>query len=178
MPGFIFLIFCYAIYLLAFLFFAAVFFVAISVLLGRGAVYVPADRKIVRKMIELAEVKSGDRAVDLGSGDGRIVVALARAGAEAHGYEINPILVWIARRNIQKAGLGKKAFVHWKSFWGKNLGSFDVIIIYGVSYIMKKLENKIKKESLPGTRVVSYVFPFPNWKFSQKEKAIYLYLKK
>lgn len=166
------LIFCYI--LLAPLL-LAVAFVAISVILGRGAVYVPADNKVVATMVELAKVKPGDKAVDLGSGDGRIVIALARAGAETHGFEINPILVWLARRKIQKARLNKKAFIHWKSFWGEDLSKYQIVTVFGVEYIMSRLEKKLKRESRKESRIVSYIFPFPSWQYARKEKGVYLY---
>lgn len=162
-------------YLLVFLLAGAIVFVAISVLLGRGAVYVPADKKAVKKMIELLKVKPGEKAVDLGAGDGRIVIALARAGAEAHGYEINPFLVWLARRKIRQAGLARRAFIHGKSFWGKDLSGFDVVAVYGVSYVMPRLEKKLERESRGNTRIVSYIFEFSHWKSIQRERGVYLY---
>ena len=58
-----------------------------------GAIFARSKDEIVEKMILLADVKPGQKAIDFGSGDGRLVIAMARAGAEAHGYEINPFLV-------------------------------------------------------------------------------------
>jgi len=155
---------------------AAVFvFVAFSVIVGRGAVYVPADQEVVRKMVKLANPKPGDKFVDLGSGDGRIVIAFARAGAESHGYEVNPLLVWISRRNIRAAGLTGKAFIHGRSFWKQDLSGFNIVAVYGVTYIMRKLKKKLKKESQSGSRLVSYLFEFPGQQPLKKEKGVYLY---
>jgi ribosomal protein L11 methylase PrmA len=73
--------------------------------IARGAIYDPSSRIEAEAMARLAEVRPGEKAADLGSGDGRVVCALARGGAEAHGYEINPVLVLISRRNIRREGL-------------------------------------------------------------------------
>lgn len=113
--------------------------------------------------------------MDLGSGDGRLVIALAKAGAEAHGFEINPFFVRRARKNICKAGLTDRAFIHQKSFWGETLSGFDIVVVYGISYIMKRLEEKLRKEVGPGTRVISNSFVFPNWLPSKKEGNVRLY---
>lgn len=145
-----------------------------------GAVYFPTSETSVQTMLRLANIKRGEKVVDLGSGDGRVLLAFARAGAEAHGYEINPILVWRSRKAIREAGLQGKIFVHWKSFWRADLSSFDVVILYGIPYIMKKLEVKLGKELKTGTRVLSNIYRFPGWRPTAEEKdgkaAICLYV--
>ena len=92
----------------------------------RGGPYVPSNREIVERMIGMAGVRPGEKAVDLGSGDGRVVIALARAGAEAYGFEINPFLVSWSRRNIKKAGLEGKAFIIKRSFWKENYSKYQI----------------------------------------------------
>ena len=128
-------------------------------------------------MIFLADIKPGEKTADIGSGSGELVIAMANAGAKAHGYEINPFLVWLSRRNIKKAGLQGKAFVHWKNFWQIDFFEFDVVTVYGISYIMKTLELKLKKELKKDAKVVSNYFTFPNWPPAKKEDNIYLYIK-
>ena len=101
------------------------FLLAFAVLFGMfflwpfifGAPFEPTSDRKLKIMMKLAKVKKGEKAVDHGSGDGKIVIALAKAGAEAHGYEINPLLVLFSRYKIKKAGLKGKAFIHWKNFW-------------------------------------------------------------
>ena len=105
----------------------------------RGAPFVPTHGARVERMIELSELKSGEKGADLGSGDGRIVIAMAKAGAIAHGYEINPFLVWWSRWKIRRAGLADRAFIHLGSFWGKNLSEFDAITLFCTKHIMKSL---------------------------------------
>ena len=131
----------------------------------------------IKNILNLSELRPGEKAVDLGSGSGGLVIALAKAGAEAHGYEINPFLVFWSRRKIAKAGLQNKAFIHCKNFWAEDVSGFDVIVIFGVDYMMEKLEKKLNKELKPGSRVISNYFVFPSWKEAKKENDIYLYRK-
>lgn len=153
------------------------FFEAFLPFIFWGAIYVPTSWPKIKKIIELADIKPGDKAVDLGSGDGRLVIALAKSGAESYGYEINPLLVRLARKNIRKEKVADKAVIHLESFWGKDLSHFNVITVYGMKHVMWRLEKKLKKELKPGARVVSNGFEFPSWPPSKTEEGIYLYIK-
>lgn len=146
--------------------------------LSRGAFFVPMPRSGVARVIGLLALQKGEKAVDVGSGDGRLLLALAEAGAEARGFEHNIVLVWRSRRNIRRAGLSEKAFVHWSNFWKEDFSQFDAVTIYGIPYIMGRLEKKLRAELKSGARVVSYSFPFPHWEPVRKEKAVYLYEKR
>lgn len=141
--------------------------------LVRGAPYVPSSDAKIASMVALAGIRPGERAADLGSGDGRVVMAFARAGADAHGFEVNPILVWLSRRKIRVAGLADRAHIHWRSFWRVDGGEFDIIIVFGISHIMRGLERKLKRELKPGARVVSNAFAFPQWPPSRTEDGVY-----
>lgn len=143
--------------------------------LYRGPFYVPTRKKYVPRIIAMLGVKPGEKIADLGSGDGRLLIALAEAGAEAHGYEHNPLLVLKTKQAFKKRGLEGKAFVYVSNFWNVDVSLFDGLIIYGIPYMMSRLEEKLRKELKPGARVVSYSFPFPNWEPAAKEKAVYLY---
>lgn len=143
--------------------------------LKRGAIFLPTDRVVVREMIELLKVKSGDCAVDLGSGDGRIVIALARSGAEAHGYEHNPFLVWWSRHKIRKAGLSERAFIHRANFWDHDFSQFTVVTVFGINYIMSALEQKLRKEGKSGARIASYIFALPTLKPLARKNGVYFY---
>ncbi len=159
--------FCYFVF--TFLFVYALFF---------GAPYVPIPKYGLEKIIEYAAIKPGQRAVDLGSGDGRIIIAMAKAGAIAYGYEINPVLVWWTRRKIKKEGLEGKAFVSLKSFWNEDFSSCDIVTLFGVRKIMARLQDKLDKELKPGAKIISFGFSFPNWEIVKKDKATFLYEKK
>ena len=139
--------------------FALVFLVFFP--LGRGAIYVASTPEKTLLMAELSDAAVGERAADLGSGDGRVVIALARRGAEAHGFEVNPILVLVARRNVRRSGLQGRAFIHWKSFWRADLSPFNVLTLFQGSAIMRRLEAKVRRELAAGARVISDCWGFP-----------------
>jgi hypothetical protein len=143
--------------------------------LGRGAVYVPSSVEKALLLAELSGAAGGTKAADLGSGDGRVVIALARRGAEAHGYEVNPVLVALARRNIRRAALQGRAFIHWKSFWRADLSGFDALTVFQGSFIMRRLEDKVKKELAPGTRVVSDFWGFPSLAAEKTVGTVFIY---
>jgi len=125
----------------------------------------------------LSKVKPNQKVADLGSGDGRLVIAFAHSGAKVHGFEINPLLIQKSRTNIKKAKLENKAQIHLKSFWTANLSQYDIIYIYGMQHIMKRLEKKLQKELKPGAKIISNVYKFPNWPIKKQTNHIYLYQK-
>jgi len=141
----------------------------------RGAPYAPLGKQKIATMLSLLNVKSGDKAVDLGSGDGRFVIELAKKGAIAYGYEINPLLVLIAKWKIKKLGFQKNARIFWCDFWGKNLSSFNIVTVYLAPHSMKKVEAKLRRELKPNARVAVNHFPFPTWKPKKTAEKIYLY---
>ena len=154
---------------------AVIFFVLSIISMARGAPYVATDFQDIRRMIMLAKPMPGEKILDIGSGDGRIVMEFARHGIEAHGYEINPLLVAYSRHRIASAGLSDRARIHCGSFWNKNMNNFDIVSVYGVSRIMKPLEQKLQYELKSGARVVSYSFIFPSWKSSAQDGMVRLY---
>jgi ribosomal protein L11 methylase PrmA len=143
-----------------------------------GLGYAPSTDSIMEKMIRLANIKPGEKAVDIGAGDGRLVIALAKAGAEAHGYEINPVLVLIGRIKIRNAGLQGKAFMHCKSFWKTDFSPYSVVTLFAVKYLMARFETKLMHELKPGSRVLTNFFTFPQWPSEATEKGVTLYLKR
>ncbi|HEX4104023.1 MAG TPA: methyltransferase domain-containing protein [Candidatus Paceibacterota bacterium] len=140
-----------------------------------GAIYFPTDPRRVELIMEILRPHAGQKVADIGSGDGRILIALAERGATAHGYEINPILVWRSRRAIRARGLAGRAFVHWKDFWRVDLAGFDAVVVYGFPHLMQGLQEKLQKELRPGAAVVSCVYSFPSWAPAMKRDKIYFY---
>ncbi|TSC59736.1 MAG: hypothetical protein LiPW15_756 [Parcubacteria group bacterium LiPW_15] len=140
-----------------------------------GAIYAPTGDNNVEIIKKLAEAKPGERIVDLGSGNGKIVIAFAKDGMESHGYEINPLLVWFSRRKIKKLGLQERAFIHGESFWKADLGEFDVVTVFTLPHIMRALVPKIKKELRLGARVVANAYGFQGVEPIKKEDQVFLY---
>jgi hypothetical protein len=153
--------------------FYLVFFVFFP--LARGALYDPSSPVQTSLMVDLADVRPGEKAADLGSGDGRVLIALAGRGAEAHGYEVNPFLVLLSCRNIRRAGLEGKAFVHWRSFWRADFSPFSLITVFQVDFVMGRLETKLKRELPDGARIVSHHWRFLDWPPEKVRGDMYLY---
>jgi hypothetical protein len=153
--------------------FALVFLVFFP--LARGAIYYPSSPEKTLLLAELSGAGPEMHAADLGSGDGRVVIALARRGAEAHGFEVNPVLVLLSRRNIRRAGLTGRAFIHWKSFWRADLSRFGALTLFQGSAVMRRLEAKVRRELAPGARVVSDCWGFPTLAAERVCGTVYCY---
>lgn len=143
--------------------------IILSYSLLRGAPFAPLGENRIRTMFELLELKQGKKLLDLGSGDGRIVLAASKHGINSVGYEINPLLVLVSKI--------KKANVKMKDFWREDFSDFDYVTLYGTSHIMRSLERKLRKELKPGARVVSNHFKFPGWKEKRMKDDVWLYEK-
>lgn len=126
-------------------------------------------------MIELAGPKTGDKLADLGSGDGRILVAFGKKGIESHGYELDPILIEKSRSEIEKENLSEKVFVHIEDFWEIDLSPFDIITMYPMPDVMEILEKKLRKGLHPTARVLLNYYPFTDTKPKLAKNNIYLY---
>lgn len=162
-----------SLFLVAFLILVVDGFVLWLVLIG--APYIPTKQAGLDKIMALCRDVKGRKALDIGSGDGRVVIALAKAGAEAHGVEINPLLVWWSRAKIRRAGLEGRAFIHCQDLWRTDFSEFDVVTLFGITHIMKRLEKKLRKELKPGARVVSIAFRFPSWTVAEKNEMVFAY---
>lgn len=158
---------------------AALYFLIRPVI--RGAMYFPTPPEVVSGVVRLAKPRRGESALDIGSGDGRLIIALAKAGAKAVGCEINPLLIWKSRAAIKKSGLAKEASVAWRDFWREDFSRYDILVVFGRTAIMADLSVKFAAEAKPGVRIVSVVYPLPGWQPTAREKigkySIYLYVK-
>jgi ribosomal protein L11 methylase PrmA len=123
--------------------------------------FVPSSDTRLKAMLELAEIKAGERAIDLGSGDGKLVIALARQGAIVDGYELDEGRVNLSKENITKERLTNPPQIYNETFWNADLSQYDLIVLYGITSIMERLEKKLTLEAKPGTKVVSNLFKFP-----------------
>lgn len=142
--------------------------------LNPGPVFFPSDKEKVKKMLRIAGVGKEDVVIDLGSGDGRILIAAAKMGARAVGYEIDPILVWQSRKRIKKLGLEKKAKVCLKSMWKADFSKATVITVYLFPKYMQRLRKMLEKLNHSVT-VVSNDYQFPGKKHDKKEDGVYVY---
>ncbi len=129
-----------------------------------SAPFVGTEPKIVKRMLDIADLKKGDLLYDLGSGDGRVVVSAALRGINATGIEIDPIKVIYSRFFIKLLRLKNKAKIIRGNFFEKDLSRADVIILFLLHDTNQKLREKFIKELKKGTRIVSYSFILEGWK--------------
>jgi ribosomal protein L11 methylase PrmA len=131
-------------------------------------------------MIDLAGVKKGDVVYDLGSGDGRIVIAAAKNGARAVGFEIDPELVGESRANIKKAGVQDAAEIRNQDILTVDLSPASVVTMYLLPDVNLKLKPRLLSQLKPGSRVVSHSFDMGDWKPDKTERVegrtIYLWI--
>lgn len=120
-------------------------------------VYVPTPHDVVDKMLEMADVKKGDVVYDLGCGDGRIVVAAAKKGAKAIGFDISPERVEEATANVKKNKVEDLARIVAKDVFTLDLSEANVITLYLLPKLNVKLIPQLEKLK-PGSRVVSHDF--------------------
>lgn len=127
-------------------------------------------------MVELANIKPGDFGADLGSGDGRISIAFAKAGVKMNGFEIDQELRAKSEKLIKNEGLTNVEIIN-KDFWREDLSKYSIICCYPMPAIMGRLEKKLKEELKPDARVLLNYFPFLHWKEKTIKDNIYLYQK-
>ena len=129
-----------------------------------GGPYVPTRPEIMNQMFALANITSHDCVVDLGSGDGRLVLASVEKGAkQAIGYEIHPLLVRLSRNKISQAGHQEKAVIFNRSMWKADLHNINVVLLYQIPYSMNRMKQLLEKELAPGSRIISHAFEIPGW---------------
>jgi SAM-dependent methyltransferase len=144
-----------------------------------GAAFIPTPIKIVRKMLEIADVKRDDHIIDLGSGDGRIIIEVAKKyQANAVGIEADPFRVLWSRSRIRSNDLEDKVDVVWGNFFKTDLSKATIVTVFQGQGINNKLMKKFEEELEPGTRVVSYSFTFDGWEPIKKDPDTEVYLYK
>jgi SAM-dependent methyltransferase len=126
--------------------------------------YVPTPTAVVDTMLKLAKVTAQDVVYDLGSGDGRIVIAAAREyGARGVGVELDPELVKRAREAARKAGVQDRVTFTQADLFTTDLSPATVVTLYLSPSINLRLESKLKRDLRPGSRIVSHRFPIGSW---------------
>lgn len=131
--------------------------------------YIPSTRGNVDEMLRLAVVTPADVVFDLGSGDGRIVIAAARDyGARGVGIDIDPALVRESGENARKAGVAERATFRASDIFAVDLREATVVTMYLLSGLVAKLEPKLLAELKPGTRIVAHDYGFPKWQPDRK----------
>jgi protein-L-isoaspartate O-methyltransferase len=127
--------------------------------------YVPTSNRVAEAMLELAGVTAADTVYDLGSGDGRIVIAAAKKfGARGVGVEIDAELVKTARKNAQAAGVADRVTFLQQDLFKTDLSGATVVTLYLSNSVNMRLRGLLQRQLKPGSRIVSHRFPMGDWR--------------
>lgn len=130
---------------------------------GKDVVWVPSPNETIAMMLDLARVTADDYVIDLGSGDGRTVIAAARRGARALGVEYNPDLVALSRQEAVRAGVADRARFVEGDMYEADVSEATVLALFLLTENLRELSPTFRALR-PGTRIVSNTFEIPDWK--------------
>lgn len=137
---------------------------------GKDVIWVPTPYALVEKMLDLAQVTPADYVMDLGSGDGRNIIAAAKRGARGLGVEYDTNLVHLARRNAAAAGVGDQARFVEGDMFEADISNATVLAVFLLPDNLRKLKPKFEKLP-PGTRIVTNGFPIDGWEAKEIGRA-------
>ncbi|MCP3978292.1 MAG: methyltransferase domain-containing protein [bacterium] len=142
--------------------------------------FLESPDSVVEAMLELGQVSDEDVVFDLGSGDGRIVIAAARAGARGVGIEIEADLVELSRTNATEAGVAERVEFIEQDFFESDVSEATVLMMYLWPQVNRRLAPMLVEQLAPGTRVVSHRYKIQGWREERRIKVegrpIYLYI--
>jgi hypothetical protein len=136
-----------------------------------GAPYLPTRKKHCLQALKLLNLEPGQTLVDLGCGDGVMLMSAAEQGLKAVGYEINPFLaavVWIRTRRFRS-----QVKVVWGNFWRADISTADGVFVFLIGHHMERLDKFLSGHRL---KVLSHGFKIPGRKVHKKSGAFFLYL--
>ena len=145
---------------------------------GKDVVWVPTPDALVTRMLDLAKVGASDHVIDLGSGDGRLVIMAAKRGAHAHGIEYDAKLVAFAQQQAKQAGVAGKATFAKADLFDSDFSQATVVTLFLGPELNRKLMPKLLNLK-PGTRIVSNTHPIGDWpadeiaESTDDEKSVY-----
>ena len=145
------------------------------------APYIATDLQVVDAMLGLAEVRPDDNVIDLGSGDGRILISAARSlGAHGLGVDIDPARIRESTANAQEAGVSSRVTFRQQDLFETPLNNADVLTLYLLQEINLQLRPRILSQMRPGSRVVSHDFDMGDWHWEQRQRVgnatVYLWI--
>jgi SAM-dependent methyltransferase len=141
--------------------------------------YLPSTALNVDEMLRLAAVTPADVVYDLGSGDGRVVIAAARDyGARGVGVELDARLVAESEENARRAGVADRAVFRQADVLTVPVKDATVVTMYLLPPLVRKLQDRLYADLRPGARVIAHDYPFPDWQADRRvvvSKTFYLY---
>jgi precorrin-6B methylase 2 len=136
---------------------------------GKDVVWVPTSEALVEKMLDMAKVTPQDFVMDLGSGDGRNIIAAAKRGARATGVEYNPDMVRLSRRNAAAAGVAERATFIEGDMFEADVSKATVLALFLLPDNLNRLRSKFL-DMKPGSRLVLNTFAIPEWEPDVQEQ--------
>ena len=138
----------------------------------RLAPFITTPEEVVERMLVLGGTGPNDRVIDLGSGDGRIVIMAAQKfGASGLGLDLDEKLVLLAREKAAAAGVAARATFEVRDVLQADVSRADVVTIYLLPSLMRRLQPKLLYEMKPGARIVAHAFAFEGWQPDRSEKV-------
>ena len=129
---------------------------------GKDVVWVPTTQAMVEKMLDHAQLTPRDFVMDLGSGDGRMIIAAAKRGAKGVGVEFNPEMVELAKRQAEAAGVADKAAFVQGDMYEADVSKATLLALFLLPHNLEKLVPRFLE--LPaGTRIVANTYWVPDW---------------
>ncbi len=128
--------------------------------------FVPSTTAVLDAMFEFTRPNKDDYVMDLGSGDGRIVIyAASQFGARGHGVDLNAGLVAVANNRARRAGVGERAKFYVRDLFKEDISKASLVAMYLLPEVVLQLRPKLFKELKPGTRIASHDYHMGNWRF-------------
>lgn len=138
-----------------------------------GAPYLPTLTPQVRAALKLAGLKPGQTLLELGCGDGKVLIAAAKQGYHVVGYELNPLLAavaWLRTRRYRKL-----VTVRWANMWTAQWPPTDAIFTFLLPKYMDKLDKKITEQKYKDVKLVSFAFKIPDRQPDGELDGVFLY---
>lgn len=130
---------------------------------GKDVVWVPTPPQVIDFMLDMAKATPRDFVVDLGSGDGRIVLGAARRGIKARGVELNADLVQLSREEAERMGVSQHAEFVVQDMFKADLTQTSVLMTYLLPHLNRRVRPMALAQMKPGSRVVTYAFHMGEW---------------
>jgi SAM-dependent methyltransferase len=134
--------------------------------------YAETRPAVVRRMLQIARVGPSDHVLDLGTGDGRILIAAARErGASGLGVDIDPVLVREAEANARRAGVAGRVAFRTQDIFATPLGEATVVTMFLLPEVNLRLRPRLLAELRPGARIVSHAFDMGDWRADKIDRV-------
>ncbi len=143
--------------------------------INRGAVYYPTTIEAANQILNSLKMKEGEVLMDLGCGDGVVLIEAAKRRIKGIGYELDPVLVYQTRKKIKNLGLEKLIEIRLKNMYEANFNEADVLFFYQFPQYLAKFEKILNKKLEKKKLVVSNRYEFPKRKWDKRVGRVYWY---